>query len=88
MSPWLHPSGGVIISDFHCMIANIIHKNNNIAKLIENLKNGCDRSNHPQLHFIYLAEANIRYAMLSFYTAVTQSGRAQTEVTPVNQSSV
>lgn len=44
--------------------------------------------NHPQLHFIYLAEANIRYAMLSFYTAVTQSGRAQTEVTPVNQSSV
>lgn len=44
--------------------------------------------NHPQLHFIYLAEANIRYAVLSFYTAVTQSGRAQTEVTPVNQSSV
>lgn len=44
--------------------------------------------NHPQLHFIYLAEANIRYAMLSFYTAVTQSSRAQTEVTPVNQSSV
>lgn len=36
--------------------------------------------NHPQLHFISLAEANIRYAMLSFYTAVTQSGRAQTEV--------
>lgn len=44
--------------------------------------------NHPQLHFIYLAEANIRYAVLSFYTAVIQSGRAQTEVTPVNQSSV
>lgn len=55
MSPWLHPSGGVIISDFHCMIANIIHKNNNIAKLIENLKNGCDRSKSSSASFYLLS---------------------------------
>lgn len=85
MSPWLHPSDNVIISDFHFMIANIIHKNNNIAKLIENLKNGFYRSKSSSALFYLL---NIRYAMLSFYTAVTQSGRAQTEITPVNQSSV